>query len=119
MESASLAIGSIEWLVLALATYRLVRLLLEDEIMSGLRSLFIEVQERQQADESPLEVVIIKGRGWRYAVGYVLTCHWCAGIWVAAMVVGLYLFASPLYPVLLLLSLAGASSVLHEWISRG
>lgn len=118
MESATLAIGWVEWLVLSLATFRLVRLMLEDEITSPFRAYFLQVTTKREGQQE-FDVIVIKGHGWRYAVGYLLTCHWCAGIWLAAFVVGLYLFVPPSYPLLLLLSLAGASSLLHEWLNRG
>jgi hypothetical protein len=102
-----LNLSFVEWLVMTLATFRLVRLVLFDEITSRWRSYFLEMEDEQ---------VFIIGNGWRYAVGYLLTCHWCAGIWCGAFVIG----ATWLWPwtflLWIMLSLAGASSLLHVWV---
>ena len=108
----------LEWLVLALAVFRLVRLFLYDRIFSGLRALFLSVEEVNDGQHGLLEQVTIKGSGWRYAVGYIFTCHWCAGIWVAGMTVLVYELWPVTFPFFLFLSLAGVSSILHGWLDH-
>ncbi len=103
------SISIVEWLVLALAVFRLVRLFLFDEITRPVRSYFL-----QENDEE----VYISGSGWRYVIGYLLTCHWCAGIWCGSMVAMLYLLAPWTFPLWLGLSLASVSSLLHDSLEK-
>ncbi len=101
------SLSIVEWLVLALAVFRLVRLMLFDTITRPVRSYFL-----QENDEE----VIISGSGWRFLIGYLLTCHWCAGIWCGSIVATIYLLAPWTFPLWLGLSLASISSLLHEWL---
>jgi hypothetical protein len=110
--------GLLEWLVLALAVFRLVRLLLYDQIFSGLRSNFLKIEQVNDGEQGAIEQVTIKGSGWRYAVGYIFTCHWCAGIWVAGFTVVVYGWWPVTFPFFVLLSLAGLSSLLHAWLDH-
>ena len=106
----------VEWLVLALAVFRLVRLFLYDRIFSRLRSIFLSVEWVEAGEHEMVEQVTIIGSGWRYAVGYILTCQWCSGIWLAGFVVAVYSLWPVTFPLFLWLSLAGLSSLLHGWL---
>ncbi len=103
------SISIVEWLVLALAVFRLVRLFLFDEITRPVRSYFLH-----ETDEE----VYINGSGWRYVIGYLLTCHWCAGIWCGSMVALIYLLVPWTFSLWLGLSLATVSSLLHAWLEK-
>jgi hypothetical protein len=85
-----------EWLVLALAVFRLVQLLIYDRLTEALRSRWLP-------------------ESW---MGYLFNCQWCIGIWLATLVVGSYMLFPWLFPLYLMLSLAGASSLLHTWLDR-
>lgn len=62
--------NGLELVVDALATYRLTRLIVEDEIAAPVRN---RVWEQFDPADSK--------------VGYLLTCPWCVSIWVGAAVV--------------------------------
>lgn len=87
----------VEWVVLALAVFRLVRLFLYDHIFDECRHFL--------ARSSQL-------------LAFILTCHWCAGIWLATFVVAIYLFLPATFPFFIILSLAGASSLIHDWLDK-
>jgi uncharacterized protein DUF1360 len=63
-------IGGVGFLVLALATARVTRLLIEDEIFRDLRN---GVTRRLDAD-----------RSFHLKLFYLMTCTWCASVWVGA-----------------------------------
>lgn len=57
-----------EFIILALATYRVTRLVTRDVIMDSFRNWF---WKKWSPEESKL--------------GYLLTCEWCLSIWVASL----------------------------------
>jgi Protein of unknown function (DUF1360) len=62
------------------ATYKLSRLLSKDKVTSFLRAPFTEYQKpggRGEVEEKP------RGHGWRLALGELLVCPYCLGLWVA------------------------------------
>lgn len=60
---------ALEFVVLGLATYRVTRLIIRDEIFSRPRNFFW----KKFPPESSL-------------IGYLLTCPWCISIWVASII---------------------------------
>ncbi len=66
--------------LLAVATYKLSRLLSRDWVTSFLRAPFAEYQER--AGHGELEEKA-RGRGLRLATGELIICPYCLGQWVA------------------------------------
>ena len=67
--------------LLGVATHKLSLLLTQDAVTSPLRAPFTELQEKQSpkgVDEKP------RGKGLRRSLGELLTCHFCAGQWVAS-----------------------------------
>ncbi len=71
----------VDVLLLAVATFRLSRLISKDSVTSVLRAPFTEFQEPAgsgEVNERP------RGSGLRKAVGELLTCPFCIGQWVAS-----------------------------------
>lgn len=64
----------LDFIILALASYRLTRLLVEDALLDGPRNRFWAKFPPESSK-----------------VGYLLTCYWCTGFWISLFVVGLYL----------------------------
>jgi hypothetical protein len=88
-------------IVLALAVYRICRLLIEDTILEGPREKFF--------NKFPPST----------KVGYVLTCYWCLGIWVASLVV----LVCIIVPVLamwaaLVLALSASAGIIAAQVNR-
>jgi hypothetical protein len=108
------AISWIHLLILMIASFRLTHLLIYDEITSFLRKPFITVTYEESSSGHIVQQIHIKGTGWRYGVGLFLSCHWCVGIWSSFIVVGLYEFLPSTFPLLLVLAVAGAASVLES-----
>jgi hypothetical protein len=66
--------------LLAVATHKISRLLTKDAITSPIRAPFARFEEaagEAELNESP------RGHGARHAMGELLTCPFCTGVWVA------------------------------------
>lgn len=104
--------------LLAIAAFRLTRLLVFDKITEFLRRPFLEeVSEREENGEETVYLVP-KGKGFRKWMGELLNCYWCTGIWVSAFLLGaFYYFPSVSVPIILILAVAGIASIIETIIS--
>jgi hypothetical protein len=67
--------------LVTIATHKLSRLLAKDRVTSGIRAPFTRFED----DAGPGEVSeVARGHGPRRAIGELLTCPYCLGLWVAA-----------------------------------
>jgi uncharacterized protein DUF1360 len=73
--------------VLSAATFKASRTVAHDEVLSFLRQPFVQ-GEAHEGGEKPIE-----DGGTRQALGELLTCSRCIGMWAAAGVVGLHTVA--------------------------
>jgi hypothetical protein len=74
-------VGAGDLLLITAATHKLSRLITKDRVTSALRRPFT----RYQDDAGPGEVEEeARGRGLRRALGELLICPYCVGMWVAA-----------------------------------
>jgi hypothetical protein len=83
-------VGLADLLTIGVASHKLSRLISKDKVTSPLRAPFTEFEE----DGGPGEVEeSARGRGARKAIGELLICPYCLGLWVvSAFAIGL-LFA--------------------------
>jgi hypothetical protein len=93
------------FLIDALATFRITRLLIEDEILRGPRMAILGKLEpegfTQPGDESKL--------------AYFLQCPWCMGMWIAVAVVGCRTFLPrKWHPLATALALSAAAGLISE-----
>jgi hypothetical protein len=77
----------LDFAVLSAATFKASRTVAHDEVLSFLRQPFVQ-GEAHEGDEKPVE-----DGGARQALGELLTCSRCIGMWAAACVVGLHTVA--------------------------
>lgn len=66
--------------LLGLATHKISRVLAKDSVTSPLRAPFTRYQEPTGASEVNEEV---RGDGLRHAIGELISCPFCLGVWVA------------------------------------
>ncbi|HEY0792259.1 MAG TPA: DUF1360 domain-containing protein [Chthoniobacterales bacterium] len=66
--------------LLALATFRLSRLVTKDKVMSSFRAPFTRFEEPAGAGEVEEDA---RGDGLQRAIGDLLTCPYCVGLWIA------------------------------------
>ena len=71
--------------LLTVATHKASRLITKDRVTSAVRAPFTEYQ----SDGGPAEVEErARGRGFRRALGELLVCPYCLGMWIAALLAG-------------------------------
>src|SRR4051812_19323620 len=76
-------------LLFALATQKLSRVITKDKVTTAFRAPFTEVEGKGGAGELEERP---KGRGFRRAVGELLTCPFCIGTWIASGFIYGYIF---------------------------
>jgi hypothetical protein len=85
----------VELIVLALAVYRICRLIIEDAVTERLREAVWS-----RFDSS---------RG----IGYLITCYWCTGFWVASLLVLLFIIVPvPTMAASLVLALSALAGII-------
>jgi len=78
-------IGYFEFIIMALAVYRLTQLFVYDQIMRFVRDAFSDIEEREVDGE--MTAVPVKPRfGFRRSMFELLECPWCVGMWMAWIV---------------------------------
>ena len=94
-------ISVFDFVILALATFRLIRLLVFDSITEHIREYF----DRHE-------------KGWRKEISTLISCTWCSGIWMAFIILLLF-FLTPLsYFFILVLAIAGSGSAIQVIITK-
>jgi Protein of unknown function (DUF1360) len=96
--------------VLSAATFKAARTVAHDEVLSFLRQPFVQ-EQAHEGDERP-----VKTGDARQAIGELLTCSRCIGMWAAAGVVGLHTVA-PRTGRLLTWSLAASAA--NDFLQAG
>ncbi len=113
-----MSLSWIELVILVLASFRLTRLVVYDEITSFLREPFFTVTYDEDGTGQVVRHVHLKGNGLRQWLGTLLSCHWCVGVWSAAAVVGVYWWVPAAFPLLLMMAVAGAASFIETKLYR-
>ena len=99
------------YIMLILASYRLTHLIVFDKITEFIRRPFmkkikVQTENGTKSKEVPASMF-----------GYLLKCYWCAGIWSAILLGGLYfLFPKVAFILILILSIAGGQSILETFV---
>lgn len=105
--------------LLALASFRLTRLIVFDRITSFMRTPFLDQVEETNENGEIEEYIIIKGKGLRAWIGELLSCYWCTGIWVTTLLYVLFImFPKVGEPVLLILGIAGLAGILEATLQK-
>lgn len=101
-----------DFVLLALAAFRITRLIVYDKIARWFRELFADTRE---CVEDGVVFIEIKpyGTGMRHTLHDLLQCPWCIGVW-SGLIVSFFYFVFPwAWFVILFLAVAGVSSLLQ------
>jgi hypothetical protein len=110
-----------DFIILALACFRLTRLIVFDKITEFLRQPFFDEVE-EETEDGTLEVYYLpKSTPIKKFIGELLSCYWCTGVWISMGVIAGYLFLPSIFvPIILVFSVAGLAaiveSVVQLWI---
>lgn len=102
-------ISVFDFLILILASFRLTRLVVYDEITEFIRRPFFSYRKLS----TPFSTLL-------HWLGGLLNCYWCFGFWASVGVYYIYLKAPNLYPLLVIFAIAGASAILQsmaKWLN--
>ena len=98
----------IDYVLMILASFRLIRLFVYDKITAFFREQFYD------AEVSRKEVRLVKPEsGPRRTVLELLICPWCFGIWATALVVFFYMLTPIFWYPILFLALSSVASALQ------
>lgn len=102
-DLALIQVGALEVVVLGLAVYRMANIVSNEPVTKPLRAPFVdEVPQDGKVVEKP------KRTGFRGALGLLIYCPSCTGVWIAAAIVYLYAFwPAQVFVVALFLALSG------------
>lgn len=108
----------LDFFLLALAVFRLTRLVVFDKITEFLRRPFFD--EVEETENGTIEVYYVpKKSGVKKFFGELLSCYWCTGIWVSAGLVALeYFLPIAAELLILLLAAAGFAAILETIVLR-
>jgi hypothetical protein len=98
----------VDYVLMTLATFRLVRLFLYDKITAFFREQFYDVVESKSGItlEKP-------ARGPRRTLADLLSCPWCFGMWAAGTVTFFYLLTPYAFYIVLMLAIGAVGSFLQ------
>ena len=89
------------FLIYALAAYRVTRFIIEDSLPERVRN------------------VIWNRFPPTHGIGYLITCYWCSGFWVATLLtVGYILVPSVMFYIALALALSTTTGIISKLLDR-
>jgi hypothetical protein len=107
-----ISVSPFDALLMALATFRITRLIVYDKIARWFRELFVKRRVYEKDGKTWVEIIPY-GRGFRHTIYDLLQCPWCIGIWAALIVMFSYSIFTWAWSVIFFLALAGAGTLLQ------
>jgi hypothetical protein len=107
------------FIIFCLASFRLTRLIVFDNITSFLRKPFHEEVTETDESGSTSTYIIVKGTGSRKWFGELISCYWCTGIWTSSLLYGSWLvWPTILEPLLIILAIAGSAAIIETIVLK-
>lgn len=103
------AVPLFDAVLMALAAFRITRLIVYDKIARWFRELFVHRRVYQEGGATYVEIEPI-GRGFRHTIHELLGCPWCIGFWSSLIIAFCYFIFPWAWFVIFFLALAGAGS---------
>jgi hypothetical protein len=98
----------VDFVLIALASFRVIRLVVYDKITAFFREQFYDVVEQKG------KVLLVKpATGPRRTLADLLTCPWCFGVWATAMIAFFYLLSPFAFFPILFLALSAVATFLQ------
>jgi hypothetical protein len=114
-DKDSMEISLLDFFIMALACFRITRLIVFDKITEFLRAPFFD-EIKEENEEGIIEIYYLPSSTFgKKFIGELLSCYWCTGVWVSTgVVVGFLLFPTVFLPLLLIFAIAGLASILES-----
>lgn len=104
----------LDFFILILATFRLVRLFTYDHITSFIREALLDVKRVRYAESGEEQIErVLSQNSLKRTLDRLISCPWCVGVWMALLTVSAYLIFPETWIILLVLAVAGMGSVLQ------
>lgn len=100
-------IDALDITILALATFRIIRLVTFDKIFTFVRNWFMDEQEDG--------TYVKPENGVRLAIAELIECLWCTGLWAGFLVIALYFSSDIGRFAVLILAIAAIGSFLQQF----
>lgn len=104
-------ITTVDFFILVLASFRLIRLFSYDKITQFARDFFLDIVETSTTKGEKIISKIKPTIGPRRTILELLDCPWCTGVWLAIFVVFFYFYTPYAKFPLLVLAIAGLATV--------
>lgn len=104
------SLSTIDFFVLALASFRLIRLFSYDKITQFARDFFLDIEETSSRGEK----IITKVKpfsGPRRTIVELLDCPWCTGVWLTLFVCFFFFYSPYAHFPILVLAVAGLGTL--------
>lgn len=107
------------FMIFGLATFRITRLLVFDQIMHPLRKLFMDEMEiKDELGNTNIYVKPKKGIIKNF-IGELLSCYWCTGIWISLIIFIGYRLCKPITEVVIIIfAVAGLAAIIETIIHK-
>ncbi len=103
-----------DFVILALAILRIIRLIAYDNITLFLREIFLDAKTVRYAEEGEEFIErVASENSFKRTVAKLLNCPWCLGVWVTLFVLYFYLAYPGLWIIFVLLALSAVASFLQ------
>lgn len=103
-----------DFVILALAILRIIRLIAYDNITLFLREVFLDAKTVRYAEEGEEFIERVPSENsFKRTVTKLLNCPWCLGVWVTLFVLYFYLAYPGLWIIFVLLALSAVASFLQ------
>jgi len=99
---------AVTFVILGFACFRITHLIVSDEFMSFFRAFFVNEVNERDAQGRWIKLQYPKLPMWRAYIGALISCPWCTGVWVGALlVIGWYLIPDIIFPISLVFAVSG------------
>lgn len=101
-------IDAVTFVILGFACFRITHLIVSDEFMSFFRALLVDEVNERDAQGRWIKLQYPKLPMWRAYIGALISCPWCTGVWVGALLVtGWYFIPNIIFPISLVFAVSG------------
>ncbi len=101
-------------ILIALAAFRITRLVVYDKITRWFRELFADVRTVTTPEGKMVEIHK-HGTGIRHTISDLLDCPWCISFWSSLILVFCYFVFDWAWSVIFFLAIAGVGSLVQLW----
>ena len=106
-----------DFILLALASFRLTRLVIFDKITEFIRRPFFVEWTEVNEDGEEETYIRPKEKGIQSWIGELLSCYWCMGVWSSIGLYGGFIFFPSIFqPIIVIFAIAGLAAFIETLV---